>query len=282
MYNSQIVVRFQMDGTHYWKDCPIKEVAFLRDNHHHTFFFELKKSVSHDDRDIELIKWKRDIQDYLNLHYYDANARCLVFGGMSCEMIAKELCQRFGCEEVSVFEDNIVGGVVKKEQIEWPNVVVVAGRTACGKGTFIENEFPGYRRVSVSSIIKDALNGADPQSDANTTDLDRVVIDTILPQITFYEEPIVIDGPRQLTIIQAIVREMESRNHHKDYSVVWIDAPTEIRKERFRRRLRPGKATFSQIDMNNDVLGLKDVEDLIKDRAQKHPNSYKIIKFHST
>lgn len=49
----------QIDGTHYWKDCPIEEVSFLRNNHRHMFHIKAYKEVFHDDRDVEFIWLKR-------------------------------------------------------------------------------------------------------------------------------------------------------------------------------------------------------------------------------
>ena len=48
---------------HQWENCPIEEVAYLKDLHRHTFFIECKKEVTHDDRDIEIICFKREIND---------------------------------------------------------------------------------------------------------------------------------------------------------------------------------------------------------------------------
>ena len=52
----QIVVKLQVEGLHQWQDCPIEDVSFLRDRHRHIFHIEVRKKVSHNDRDIEIIK----------------------------------------------------------------------------------------------------------------------------------------------------------------------------------------------------------------------------------
>jgi len=112
--NTKIVVRLQIEGLHCWPNAEnvFPEVGFLADPHRHIFFIELKKKVYHDDRNIEFIMFKRDVQDYLYKKYYNADKRCHYFSNMSCEMIAKELLREFDCDFVSVFEDNENGAEV--------------------------------------------------------------------------------------------------------------------------------------------------------------------------
>lgn len=112
--NTKIVVRLQIEGLHCWPAAKevFPEVGFLSDLHRHIFFIELKKKVYHDDRDIEFIMFKRDVQNYLFTKYYNVSKRCYDFSSMSCEMIAKELLNHFDCDFVSVFEDNENGAEV--------------------------------------------------------------------------------------------------------------------------------------------------------------------------
>jgi len=112
--NTKIVVRLQIEGLHCWPNAAnvFPEVGFLADPHRHIFFIELKKRVYHDDRDIEFIMFKRDVQNYLFSKYYSIGKRCYEFSSMSCEMIASELLKEFDCEFVSVFEDNENGAEV--------------------------------------------------------------------------------------------------------------------------------------------------------------------------
>jgi len=50
-----VVVTLQVEGVHYWEDCPIPEVAFLKNLHRHIFHIKAMKTVQHNDRDIEII-----------------------------------------------------------------------------------------------------------------------------------------------------------------------------------------------------------------------------------
>jgi hypothetical protein len=107
-----IICRFQVEGIHCWKNCPIKEVKFLKDLHRHLFYISCEKEVFHDDRDVEFIMFKRIILKYLKDKYEDDE--CLKFNSMSCEMIAKELLEKFNLISCEVFEDNENGARVCK------------------------------------------------------------------------------------------------------------------------------------------------------------------------
>lgn len=111
-----IGVRLDVEGLHFWPDAAKIEptVAFLQHPHRHRFFIEAKKVVSHHDRDIELILFKRLINKYLHNKYFDTKLQLMNFKNNSCEMLANELCIEFGLEECSVFEDNEVGAIVSK------------------------------------------------------------------------------------------------------------------------------------------------------------------------
>lgn len=112
--NTNVIVTLKIDGMHNWPDARkiFPEVGFLSDLHRHEFHVTLKKRVNHDDRDVEFIMFKRDVQDYLRKKYYREDYRSHFFGAMSCEMIAKELLEYFECVYVSVWEDGENGAEV--------------------------------------------------------------------------------------------------------------------------------------------------------------------------
>ena len=111
---TNVIAKCEFDGLHNWPDARkvFPEVGFLSDIHRHKWYITAKKAVYHDDRDVEFIMFKRDIEDYLREKYYRADYRCLYFGAKSCEMLAKELMEHFDCVYVSVFEDNENGAEV--------------------------------------------------------------------------------------------------------------------------------------------------------------------------
>ena len=111
---TNVVVKLQVEGLHNWPDAKnvFPEVAFLSDLHRHMFHITCKKRVNHDDRDVEFIMFKRDVEDYLHQLYWENESRCMVFDSMSCEMIARTLYEHFDLEYCSVFEDNENGAEI--------------------------------------------------------------------------------------------------------------------------------------------------------------------------
>lgn len=103
----EIVVKLQVEGIHKWQDCPIEDVLFLRHRHRHMFHIEVRKEVTHNDRDIEIIMLKRKITQFLGKEPIE-------FGNKSCEMIAELLLKAFDCTYVKVLEDNENGAILRR------------------------------------------------------------------------------------------------------------------------------------------------------------------------
>ena len=103
----QIIIKFQIEGIHRWIDCNLPDVSFLKDYHRHIFFIEVRKNVNHNDRDIEIIMFKRNLLNYFGLQPVN-------FENKSCEDIAQELLEYFNLDYVKVLEDNENGALLKK------------------------------------------------------------------------------------------------------------------------------------------------------------------------
>lgn len=108
-----IVVKSQIEGLHQWKDCPFVDVQFLKDLHRHIFHIKVQKEVSHNDRDIEIIMFKRKIEKWLKDNYFNSYHNCCNFKNKSCEMIAEEILLEFDCKSVEVLEDNENGAIIE-------------------------------------------------------------------------------------------------------------------------------------------------------------------------
>lgn len=122
MPNSNTVEVFctlRVEGIHFWPDCPIEEVSYLRDPHRHLFGIKAFKKVTHDDRDVEFIWFKHEIQEYLMDKYVDTSFRLCVFGAMSCEMLANELIDKFDLTRCEVDEDGENGAIVTVPQFHY-------------------------------------------------------------------------------------------------------------------------------------------------------------------
>ena len=78
-----IWVTFQKEGIHKYPAAP-EAVSFLRHPHRHIFHFRVEIEVFHDDRDIEFILFKRELEGLYN-------DETLQLDYKSCEMISDEL-----------------------------------------------------------------------------------------------------------------------------------------------------------------------------------------------
>lgn len=102
-------------GTHFYKNCPFKEVDFLKSEHHHDFTITVQTEVNHSNRDMEWIMLRIDLKKFLKLHY-PVRDEIIRFAGRSCEQIAFDVESHFGKIhpnynwKVSVTEDQIYTG----------------------------------------------------------------------------------------------------------------------------------------------------------------------------
>jgi hypothetical protein len=96
-----IIINTQFSAIHCWPSCPIPSVSFLKTPHRHVFHVTMKKEVFHDDRDVEFINFKDQVDVWIK-DVWDKQD----IGSLSCEMMAKYLADRFDCFYVRVMEDN--------------------------------------------------------------------------------------------------------------------------------------------------------------------------------
>lgn len=81
--NRKIYVTFEKEGIHRYPDAPAG-VEFLKNPHRHIFHFRVDVQVTHNDRDIEFILFKRELESL----YSEAT---LQVDYKSCEMLAEDL-----------------------------------------------------------------------------------------------------------------------------------------------------------------------------------------------
>lgn len=88
MIKTSIWVTFQKEGVHKYpaaaSDPKLAAVSFLANEHRHMFHFRVDLEVFHDDREVEFILLKRELEGLYNTGTLQLN-------NMSCEMIAREL-----------------------------------------------------------------------------------------------------------------------------------------------------------------------------------------------
>jgi hypothetical protein len=109
-----IQVKFSLEGFHCWPEAAIvfPQVSFLSHPHRHLFYFTAVKEVNHNDRDIEIIMFKRELMSYITTIYFNQELNACDFGRRSCEDLAQEILTTFGCHSVTVLEDNENGAIL--------------------------------------------------------------------------------------------------------------------------------------------------------------------------
>jgi 6-pyruvoyl-tetrahydropterin synthase len=101
-------------GYHRWPNAP-RDVAFLRDRHRHRFNVLVEVGVNHDDRDVEFISLKRQVDTHVHklLGEFDDDQ-------WSCEEFARKLATRLkkhagrDVRRVEVSEDGENGAIVRR------------------------------------------------------------------------------------------------------------------------------------------------------------------------
>jgi len=81
--NRNIFVQFTKEGIHRYPDAPAG-VEFLQHPHRHIFHFRVTVSVTHNDRDIEFILFKRELEGLYSGGTMEVDYK-------SCEMLCEEL-----------------------------------------------------------------------------------------------------------------------------------------------------------------------------------------------
>lgn len=113
-----IEVTFQREGIHKYpaalEDPNLADVSFLGYPHRHMFHFRVRIAVTHNDRDIEFIQFKRWLEAL-----YSGEQNCLSLDYKSCEMIAEGLMNTINARYpgrammVQVFEDGENGAILE-------------------------------------------------------------------------------------------------------------------------------------------------------------------------
>lgn len=112
-----IVVNLQVEGVHSWPGCDIQEVDYLKHPHRHVFHIRCVRRVKGDDREVEIIMFKREVVTWMYKTYGRCQKTCIDFSGQSCEMIAETLANQFELATCEVLEDGENGAIVVREEL---------------------------------------------------------------------------------------------------------------------------------------------------------------------
>jgi len=111
-----IEVSFQKEGIHKYPaaltDPRLADVSFLGHPHRHMFHFYIKLQVFHNDREVEFILFKRELENLYSQNILQLDYR-------SCEMIADDIIAYISKKypgraiAVRVYEDNENGAILE-------------------------------------------------------------------------------------------------------------------------------------------------------------------------
>lgn len=111
MVKTNIIINTQFPALHCWPGCDIHGMEYLRNPHRHVFYVRLKMEVMHDDRDVEFINFKKQVDKELQEKYYNKD-----LGHTSCEMLCDAFLGKWNrVSYVRVMEDNENGSEKYKE-----------------------------------------------------------------------------------------------------------------------------------------------------------------------
>lgn len=115
-----IVVRFQVEGWHFWPGAPDQH-AYLRHSHRHMFHVEATLPVTSENREVEFILLRRQMKFWIEqlggVHSTEALCDDIPhwLGAVSCESLAHRLLGRFKLSRCEVWEDGENGAVAEQE-----------------------------------------------------------------------------------------------------------------------------------------------------------------------
>lgn len=88
-----VFCRTQFEGIHCWPNAP-QEVCYLRSPHRHIFNIEVQIDVETNDREIEFIMLKHEVDSWINsaiVTQKEGTRRVWDLGSTSCECLANNL-----------------------------------------------------------------------------------------------------------------------------------------------------------------------------------------------
>lgn len=148
---------------------------------------------------------------------------------------------------------------MKLLELTQPEIILVCGNLCSGKGTYC-NTLKGYTHVATSDVVKQ-ISGYSARSDLHkTADLDTQIADQLI-DIIEHNKPIVVDGIRQMSIMQRIIDHFGEPN----VKLVWLEVPLDTLKQRYQSRQHAKDDQDFDTAFNRDkTLGIGDVETFIK------------------
>lgn len=103
-----IVVRFHFEAIHSWPNAT-PPTEYLKYPHRHLFYVQARREVQHDERQIEIIDFKKKLKHYCSSVFGGEPTNC------SCETMARMILTEFDLDSCRVLEDGENGAEVVLE-----------------------------------------------------------------------------------------------------------------------------------------------------------------------
>ena len=142
-------------------------------------------------------------------------------------------------------------------------IVLLFGKICSGKSTYADAlcYVTKAKRITVSDIVKRVSGKISRSELQNTAHMDKEIALELIQVISSYDK-VVVDGIRQYTIVLELAAEYGIDN----LDLIWLEVPDDIRKYRFHdRAVSKDDITFEDADARDEKLGLKDLQDKLKD-----------------
>ena len=131
----------------------------------------------------------------------------------------------------------------------------VCGQLCCGKTVFAKT-MSGINDgvyVEIGDIVRNIKKSQDRKELQNSQDLAEQIIE-FLNYYKTNSKHVIISGPRQVEILKAF----------PEATLLWIECPTSVRKERYEARAREGDSlSFEEADKGDVELGILKIKQYI-------------------
>ena len=147
--------------------------------------------------------------------------------------------------------------------IQTKKIVLLFGKICSGKSTYADAlcYVTKAKRITVSDIVKQVSGKVSRSELQNTAHMDQDICHELCQEINKYDK-VVIDGIRQYTIVTGLVSEYGLEN----LDLIWLEVPDATRRYRFYdRAISKDDITFEAADERDEKLGLKELQDKLKD-----------------
>lgn len=147
--------------------------------------------------------------------------------------------------------------------IKTKRIVLLFGKICSGKSTYADalSYITKAKRITVSDIVKRVSGKVSRSELQNTAHMDKEICEELCLEIDNYDS-VIIDGIRQYSIVSGLA----AKYGYDMMDLVWLEVPEDVRRYRFyNRSISKDDIAFQEADARDEKLGLKELQDRLKD-----------------